>query len=101
MVMKIESSEQLIEYCNKNNRVCPEPNSWNELWKMLQNKTQIGNRWIPSSPLILAAWWDTPILMKKLRFLDHIEWANKNGQLREIANFLMNLSEDQWHHSKD
>ena len=50
--------EKLIEYCNENDRICPIPIYWNELWKMLKNK----KRKEPSLPLILAAWYEPAIL---------------------------------------
>ena len=47
----------LLEFVRTNERVCPQPQRWNELWKMLPNRKRIGNGWDPPLPLILAAWW--------------------------------------------
>src|ERR1039457_2230279 len=37
---------------------------WNTLWEMLPNRQRAGNGWEPGPPLILAAWGDTPGLLK-------------------------------------
>lgn len=89
----------ILEYCQQNNRVCPMPQKWNELYGLLKNKVQKQTgRWEPSLPLILAAWYDTTALLKILRLREHIEWAAKQNQLEEIASFLKSLNEDEWHH---
>jgi len=82
----------------KNNRVCPQPKKWNELYEMLPKRKRKGNGWNPSLPLILAAWWDTPAMMKMLRLREHIEWASAQGCLDEVHKFLVNLTEDEWCH---
>ncbi len=89
-----------IAEANKNGRVCPQPMQWNELWEKLPNRTRKGLGWEPPLPLILTAWWDTPILAKKLRFREHLEWADKHGILGEIYEFMTNLTEDQWYHAE-
>lgn len=99
--MIVDNLDDLKKYCRINYRVCPQPQLWNELWNRLKDKTQIGGKWEPSLPLILAAWWDTPFLLKQLRLMEHLEWADNKGQLPEIANFLAILSEDQWYHIND
>jgi hypothetical protein len=59
------SYEDLIAEINKNNRVCPQPLKWNELYELLlSNKKELNNK--PSLPLILAAWWDTASKGKKI-----------------------------------
>ena len=85
----------LLEYCKSNHRVCPQPMFWNDLWKLLPRNDE-GQA--PSTPLILAAWWDTPAFLKQLRFLEHIQWAHDNGVLEKVDRYLRSLSEDQWHH---
>lgn len=92
------TKEILLEYVKANNRVCPAPDSWNGLWKLLKNKKRKGGGWEPALPLILAAWWETSAIQKMFRFIDHIEWAEKNGQLEEITKYLFELKEEQWHH---
>jgi hypothetical protein len=46
--------EGLKEYCKTNNRICPMPMRWNELFNLLRNKKLKE----PSLPLILDTWWE-------------------------------------------
>lgn len=93
--------ESLLAYCQDSSRVCPMPMRWNELYKLLPNQKRKGLGWEPSLPLILAAWHDTPNIMKMLRLKEHIEWANTHGALEEVDAFLRGLPEDEWHHMGD
>jgi hypothetical protein len=99
--MTINNLSDLKEFCKANHRICPQPKLWNELWNKLQNKKQVGAGWSPPLPLILAAWWNTSILSKQIRLMEHLDWANDQGQLNEITNFLTNLTEEEWYHSND
>jgi len=92
--------EDAIAEINKNGRVCPQPMKWNELYEMLPNKKRNGLGWEPSLPLILAAWWNTPIISKKIRFREHINWAFENGFIDSIYAYLVNLKEDEWYHGE-
>ncbi len=93
-----ESVESLVAYCRENNRVCPLPQQWKRLWEMLPNRTQVGAGWQPPLPLILAAWFDTPAMLKMLRLAEHIEWAAHHGALDPAAQFLRELREEDWYH---
>ncbi|MCX6251418.1 MAG: hypothetical protein NTX61_11780 [Bacteroidetes bacterium] len=93
-----ENTESLIQFCQENQRVCPMPIYWNDLWGKLKNRKRVGNGWEPSAPLILAGWWEASDLSKRLRLIDHIKWAEKQGQLEEISNFLKSLKEEEWYH---
>lgn len=33
--------EKVIAFCKQNNRICPQPQYWNELWGKLKNKRQM------------------------------------------------------------
>ena len=78
--------------------MCPQPTRWQALWELLPNRRRVGAGWEPSLPLILGAWHETPVLLKMLRLAEHIEWAEKNNALEEVATFLRGLGEDDWHH---
>lgn len=93
-----ETIEELIAYCRENDRVCPAPQLWSELWEVLPNRTRVGNSWNPAPPLILAAWHETPALMKMVRLREHIEWSARHGALEQMAQFLRALREEEWHH---
>jgi hypothetical protein len=96
-----ESAESLIAYCRENGRICPQPLKWNALWEMLPERRRVGSGWEPALPLILAAWHDSPALSKMGRFSEHIEWAEKHGNLPAVAAFLRNLPETDWYHLGD
>lgn len=89
------------EFYEKQNRICPQPKLWDELWKMLLNKKQVGAGWQPSVPLILNGWSFSTDEEKKVRFKNHIDWAVKEQQIDPILNFLNNLTESDWHHYND
>ena len=93
--------EEVLAEVQKNKRVCPQPQRWQQLYEMLPRKQRNGAGWNPSLPLILAAWWDTPALPKMVRLREHIEWAAAHGCLDEVYSFLCELPEDQWHHIGD
>src|SRR5665213_4385502 len=96
-----DSIESLVAYCRENNRICPLPLPWDRLWEMLPGRSRVGAGWQPPLPLILAAWHDTPAILKMLRLAEHIEWAAKHGSLEAIGNFLRELREDDWYHIGD
>jgi hypothetical protein len=96
-----DTVESLIAYCRENDRVCPQPAVWNQLWKQLPERKQKGAGWEPSLPLILSAWHYASNLAKMLRVDEHIKWAEQYDALPEISSFVRGLSEDQWHHLGD
>jgi hypothetical protein len=63
-----ETVESLVAFCRENDRVCPLPLLWNELWEMLPNRSQVGVGWQPPLPLILAACHhQSPLLVLRKR----------------------------------
>ena len=74
------------------------PSQWHQLWEMLPERKQVGAGWEPALPLILAAWYDTPALVKMLRVQEHIQWAAQHGALDGVGAFLRGLREEQWCH---
>jgi len=90
--------DEVLTEAQKHSRVCPQPQRWNELWEMLPDRKRKGGGWEPAAPLILAAWWDTPAVLKMVRLREHIEWAAKHGCLDQIHSFLCGLPEHEWHH---
>ena len=99
--MNEETFDSLTSYCRENDRVCPLPPLWNDLWKLLPERRQTGASWEPSLPLTLGAWHYASNLEKMARLTCHIQWAEKHGALNEIAVFLRGLTEEQWHHLGD
>jgi hypothetical protein len=76
------------------------PVRWNDLYKLLPNKKQVGAGWIPPLPLILAAWYE-PALSKMLRLEEHLKWASNNDALNDVDQFLRGLPESEWFHFGD
>jgi hypothetical protein len=96
-----ETVEALLAYCRANDRVCPLPQKWNQLWEILPDRRRVGTGWEPALPLILAAWHETPAILKMVRLSEHIGWAEKHGGLDEVGAFLRALAESEWHHIGD
>lgn len=99
--MSADSFDSLWRYCTADNRVCPMPQRWNELFGKLKDTRRGGNGWEPALPLILAAWHDSGAMFKTLRLREHIEWARDHGQLEEIGAFVRALREEDWFHIGD
>ena len=88
----------LLEYVKAEQRVCPMPVKWNELWEKLPGRVRRGASWEPPPPLILAAWWDTPSFFKIERLAEHINYAHVHGVLSEVDAFLRALPDGEWAH---
>ena len=93
--------QALMKYARENQRVCPVPHRWNELWKMLPKRQRAGSSWDPSPPPILGDWWSTPILVKRLVLREQLEYAEKHGVLDRVEAFLRGLGEGEWAHESD
>ena len=92
------SLEEAIAQATKNDRVCPMPTHWDNLYKLLPNRRRKGAGWEPPLPLILAAWHETPALSKALRLKEHLEWAASQGAIDEVYALMVSLPENQWYH---
>ncbi len=94
-----ETLESLWEYCTSNNRMCPIPMKWNDLFGTLKNtKQNPDGGWTPSLPFILNGWEMSMPFQKSMRFKEHIQWAADNNQLEEVGTYLRTLSETEWAH---
>jgi len=93
------SIEQLLAYCTENERVCPQPRRWNELYKLLPKTQQFGASWEPPLPLILGGWWHSSDSEKRDRLATHVRWAAEHSALDAITSFLTNLKEEEWYHA--
>ncbi len=92
--------EVMVE-ARRNNRVCPQPARWQQLFDMLPEKKRSGAGWEPALPLLGAAWKDTPSIPKRMVFREHIEWAASHGFLQQVFTFMKELPESDWHHMGD
>jgi hypothetical protein len=96
-----DSVKALVAYCQDKDRVCPMPQQWDRLWKLLPNRSRVGSGWEPPLPLILGAWHEATGLEKMHRLTTHIEWAAKSDALEPVKAFLYSLKENQWFHLGD
>lgn len=78
----------------KNNRICPQPQKWNQLWEIIKSKTDEKI----SSPLILAAWWETSDDEKLERFKYHLKVAERLNRIKEVELYMHSMNESDWHH---
>lgn len=95
--MNIELDEILM-FSQAEQRICPQPQVWNQLWELLPNKNRVGSGYEPLPPLILGAWWHTSDSEKQNRFLSHIRWASEHDALTKIASFIKSLTPEHWHY---
>jgi hypothetical protein len=93
-----EQLEQVLALCRVGGRVCPQPLKWNDLYQLLPGTHRVGGGWEPPAPLILGAWHYTDDAQKAARLKDHIEYAAQHGALDQVAAFLKQLGEADWHH---
>ena len=85
--------EELLQFARSERRVCPRPQKWAELFKMISETPRASK--IPP-PLILAAWWHTSDEEKRERLAMHLRSARDQGRLSEVAAFLASLPRDEW-----
>ena len=85
-----ETFESLWKYCTDNNRVCPLPDKWNELFNTLRDNGQV------DLPLILNGWEMSSPIEKQLRFEQHIRWAAEKEQLLEVSSLVREIEEKDW-----
>lgn len=81
----------------RNNRVCPSPARWQQLYEMLPNRT--ASR--PTPPLVGPSWQATPSLSKRMCLREHLAWAETQESLPQVLDFLKQLPEEEWHHMGD
>jgi hypothetical protein len=99
--MEINTIQELIAYCTDKERICPKSQEWCLLYETLKDKRSSSVGWEPTEPLVLAAWWVTSPNSKQSRLKQQLIWADTHGQLEEMTDFLMNLTEEQWFHLND
>lgn len=78
----------------ENQYFCPMPMKWNDIYKSLLSVWKEQGQKPedkPPVPLILAAWHDTPGLMKILRWKETIAWAEKHG----VGHLIPELADDE------
>jgi hypothetical protein len=89
--------EVLLE-ARRNNRICPQPAKWEQLYQMLAVKPQQGSGRKLNPPPVGTAWLETPPLAKRMFFRDHVEWAAAHECVGDVFSFLRRLPEQHWYH---
>ena len=93
-----EQLTRLLEYCKSECRICPMPDPWYKLWLSLPDKRQGSDGWDPPLPLILSAWWHTPLLPKMLCFDAQIRYAAQHNFLDQGEVYLRGLRHEDWYY---
>lgn len=77
-----------------NNRICPQPMKWNELFNILKRIVKDKNKLSP--PLILAGWNFSDDCQKKDRFQEHLQLIKEENITAAII-FLDELKKEEWY----
>jgi hypothetical protein len=91
----------LLRYAEEQERVCPRPIEWNDLYTMIggtRRDTPEGIIWTPMPPLVLSAWNFSNDTERNKRFREQLAWADANGTIDIADAFLRSLTEEAWHH---
>ena len=84
--------EQLVAYSTSENRICPKPIRWDQLWQLLGRPSEeVG------PPLVLSGWAFSSDRDKRVRFKEHLEYALRAGIFEVAETFLRELEADEWH----
>jgi hypothetical protein len=89
------TADDVIALARQSNRVCPRPFLWSGLYVLLEGDRHVDLRPPPVEPWQWAALSN---LQRRLRFREHIEWAERHGKLEAMARFLETLAEPDWVH---
>jgi len=89
------SVHSLMVVARRNNRVCPLPAQWKQLYQLLGGEARQDLHAPPLQPWL---WPNLSGLQKRLRFRDHVEWAEHHGLLEAVARFMNGLEERDWVH---
>lgn len=82
--------EGVIAYAQGNERVCPMPRHWHELYNIISPRVlergSSGARlnWIPAGPMILGGWSHTSVEKKRVCLREHLEYAPSMAPSRSL-----------------
>jgi hypothetical protein len=86
---------EVMAEARKNNRVCPQPTRWLEIYRLLEQSA--AGAALPAAPLVGSAWASTPPLAKRMCFHEQLEWAAAHDCLNPVYDYLKNLSDPEWY----
>jgi len=96
--ISVERYKSLLRFVGENDRVCPKPRRWAELYRLLPDTHQLANGGSePAVPLILGG-WDSQDEEKADRLREHIDWAYQHGALEAVDTFLRSLPDAEWYY---
>lgn len=94
------STETVMQLARQNQRVCPQPAPWQQLYELLLARRREPDAPGPMPVLDAAAWRATPELAKRMCLRSQVEWAAAQGCLGAMHAFLNGLREEDWHHAR-
>lgn len=89
------SADALMVEARRHNRVCPHPPLWQRLYEELEGDRHED---LPPPPTQPWMWSKLSSLQKRLRFREHIDWAERHRKLAVVAAFMDTLVEPDWLH---
>lgn len=91
----------LLEYVMADNRVCPLPMVWEQLWRMLPDRAEFEKReGNILRPFVLNGWTlGSDDLDKKDRLCFQIQYAAEHGVLDRVDRFIRRIPDKDWHRS--
>jgi hypothetical protein len=87
------NAHSLMVLARRNNRVCPRPALWTQLYQLLDGER---HPHLQAPPVQAWLWPKLSGLQKRLRFREHVEWAERHGRLEQVARFMGALAETDW-----
>lgn len=90
----MKNKQDLINYVSSQNRVCPTPQKWSAIFKIIRDELPPNKL----NPLILAAWHDASNAEKLERLIEQIEFAYSlnNEKTEKFAQAIYALSDSDW-----
>ncbi|NML43906.1 hypothetical protein HHL11_09110 [Ramlibacter sp. G-1-2-2] len=89
------TTDDTMVLARRNNRACPRPALWAALYLLVE-----GDHYADLAPPPTQVWQWSKLsnLQRRLRFREHIEWAERHGKLDTMANYMESLAEADWVH---
>lgn len=89
------NKQKLVDYVKSNNRICPLPQKWDAIFKIIRNELPPNKL----APLILGAWHFTEDSEKQKRLIEQIEFAFSlaNEKTEKFTEAIYALSDIDWY----
>lgn len=90
--------DDALEEARWRNRVCLKPELWKRMFDLLTARAGETGGEKPPLPPLGPQWATTSAIPKRLRFQEHLMWADKHGALVPVLAFMRSLKEEDWVH---